>query len=120
MLHNAVSIIPELVYRPLFLLFGLAMMAIWLHYQKKSLPNREETTVKGNPVHLLPGIVAALTTIIFSLEYIVAPRTFVFAYPVNYPDWLRIAGALLLGCGILLLWAPPPSRPQLFLVRRKS
>jgi len=97
--------IPELVYRLLFLLFGIDMMAIRLHYQKKVLPNHEETTVKGNPLHLLPGVIAALTTIIFSLEYIVAPRTFGFAYPVNYPDWLRITGALFLACGLLLLWA---------------
>jgi len=97
--------IPELVYRLLFIVTGIAMMAIRLHYQKKVLPQREETSIEGKPAHLIPGVIAALTTIIFSLEYIIAPRTFSFAYPFNFPDWLRIAGTIMLACGLLLLWS---------------
>lgn len=97
--------IPEIVYRLLFIITGIDMMAIRLHYQKKVLPQREQTSIEGKPAHLIPGVIAALTTIVFSLEYIIAPRTFGFAYPVNYPDWLRIAGTFMLASGLLLLWS---------------
>jgi len=97
--------IPEGVYRLLFLLTGIAMMAIRSYYQRKVLPQHKKTSIKGKPAHLIPGAIAALTTITFSLEYIIAPRTFGFAYPVNFPDWVRIAGALMLTCGLLLLWS---------------
>ena len=78
-------------------------MVIRVYYQKKVLPEREHTTIKGNQIKLIPGALAALISIIFSLEYIFAPGTFRFAYSLDYPDWLRVLGLLLLLVGITLL-----------------
>jgi protein-S-isoprenylcysteine O-methyltransferase Ste14 len=93
----------DLLFRILFVFSGIVMMAIRFYYQKKIISERERTSVKGNPLALIPGGIAALVTIIFSLEYIFVPGTFWFAYLITYPAWLRWIGALLLGAGIVLL-----------------
>jgi len=93
----------EIVFRVLFASFGILMMVIRIYYQKKVLPESKNTAIKGNPLHLIPGSIAALISIIFSLEYIVAPGTFRFAYFLAYPYWLRFVGVTLLGAGIFLL-----------------
>ncbi len=93
----------EIVFRVLLALFGIFMMMIRIYYQKKVLPESKNTTIKGNPINLIPGAIAALTSIIFSLEYIIAPGTFRFAYLFAYPYWLRFLGMTLLVVGIILL-----------------
>ena len=93
----------EIVFRVLLASFGIFMMAIRIYYQNKVLPESKNTTVRGNPINLIPGAVAALTSITFSLEYIIAPGTFRFAYLLAYPYWLRYLGMTLLGAGIILL-----------------
>lgn len=81
------------------------MIAIRIYYQRKVLPDRDQTTIKGNPLKLIPGAIAALVTLIFGFEYIFAQGTFSFAYIVEYPFWLRWLGVLMLIVGISLLWA---------------
>ena len=93
----------ELIYRILFILTAIAMTLIRVYYQKKVAPERKQETIKGNPVALIPGAIAALTTIIFGLEYMITPGSFRFAYSVTYPNWLRWIGFILLTTGILLL-----------------
>lgn len=79
------------------------MLVIRVCYQNKVLPEREYTAIKGIPLKLISGALAAVISITFSLEYIFAPGTFRFAYSVKYPDWLRWLGLLLLLMGITLL-----------------
>jgi protein-S-isoprenylcysteine O-methyltransferase Ste14 len=81
------------------------MTAVRIYYQKKNLPERKQKSIKGNPLSLIPGAIAALTTVTFGLEHIIAPGTFKFAYVVDYPDWLRWVGAVMLFIGISLLWS---------------
>lgn len=92
----------ESLFRFLFLLSGIAMMAIRVYYQSKVLHERGRTTVIGSSWRLIPGAIAALTALIFGLAYIFLPGTFPWSY-AHYPDWLRWLGALMLLGGILLL-----------------
>lgn len=93
----------ENIFRILFIITAICMTLIRTYYQKKILPQRKEESIKGNPVALIPGATAAITTIVFGLEYIIAPGTFKFAYPLAYPNWLRWLGFIFLVTGILLL-----------------
>ena len=95
----------EEIFRILFIISAVAMTAIRVYYQKKNLTHRKQESMKGNPLALIPGAIAALTTIIFGLEYIIAPGTFRFAYPVPFANWLRWLGFAALAVGILLLWS---------------
>jgi protein-S-isoprenylcysteine O-methyltransferase Ste14 len=95
----------DLMFRILFVMATVAMMLIRVYYQKKVLPKRKQESIKGNPLALIPGAIAALTAIVFGLEYIIAPGTFRFAYIVDFPQWLRWIGFFMLGSGILLLRA---------------
>jgi protein-S-isoprenylcysteine O-methyltransferase Ste14 len=93
------------VFRVLFTLSALAMMAVRLYYQSKILPERDRTMVTGSSWRLIPGAVAALVTLVFGFEYIFLPGAFPWAYGL-YPSWLRWLGAFLLVWGIALLgWA---------------
>lgn len=92
----------ESLLRFLFLLCGIAMMAIRVYYQSKVLREQRRTTVTGSTWRLIPGAIAALTALVFGLAYIFLPRAFPWSY-AQYPDWLRWLGALMLLVGILLL-----------------
>lgn len=94
----------EHVFRSLFVIFGVAMMAIRIYYQSKVVGERDRTQIKESGPRLVCGAVAAVVTIVFGLEYIVVPGTFGWAYTLGYPVWLRWLGALLLTGGIGLLW----------------
>ena len=93
----------ETTFRILFVLTTIFMLGIRVYFQRQVLPERKSTTVQGNPIGLIPGAIAALTAIVFGLEYIFGPGTFRFAYVLTYPAWLRWFGALLLGAGLILL-----------------
>ena len=95
----------EGIFRTLLIISGIAMMTIRIYYQRKVLPERKRTTVKGNPLGLIPGAIAALVTFTFGLEYIFAPGTFSFACAIEYPVWLRWVGVIMLVLGISLLGA---------------
>ena len=95
----------EVVFRIIFVLFSIVMMLIRGYSQKVILPERGRTAIKGSPLSLVLGAIAAITAIVFGLEYMIAPGTFRFAYPVTYPIPLRWLGSILLGTGLLLLGA---------------
>ena len=99
---NTVS---ETIYRTLFLIAAIFMFAIRIYYQRKIRSERLHTEERGSRLRLIPGAIAAFVTIVFGLEYIFAPRTFEFAYLIEYPTWLRWVGMLMLIIGIGLLWA---------------
>ena len=93
----------EIVFRALFILATIAMLAIRVYFQSKVLRDQRKVEVKEEPVSLVAGSLAALTTIAFGLEYIIRPGTFAFAYAWAYPFWLRwLGGAILVG-GVALL-----------------
>lgn len=94
----------ELVYRGLFTLSGIIMLVIRIYYQSKVLHTKEKIELREGWASLAAGAVAALTTIVFGLEYIIYPGVFGFAYTWVYPDWLRWLGAGCLLVGIGLLW----------------
>jgi protein-S-isoprenylcysteine O-methyltransferase Ste14 len=94
----------DFIFRILFIIAAIAMFAVRIYYQNKVLPERKHETIKSNPLELVPGVIAALTTIVFGLEYILAPGFFQFTYIFRYPDWLRWLGFAMLTLGILLLW----------------
>lgn len=93
------------IYRFLFIISAIVMTAVRITYQKKNLSERQQESIKGNPLALIPGAIAALTTIIFGIEYIFAPGTFKFAYVLKYPDWIRWVGLVMLFLGNALLWS---------------
>ncbi|MGC9349559.1 MAG: methyltransferase family protein, partial [Anaerolineae bacterium] len=73
-----------------------------IYYQSKAL--RDKVEIHEGSISLIAGSIAALTAVVFGLEYIVYPGLFSFAYVLRYPDWLRWLGVTALGGGILLLW----------------
>jgi protein-S-isoprenylcysteine O-methyltransferase Ste14 len=94
----------EAIFRALFVLAAAAMLAIRLYYQSKVLRDQRGLEIKEGRLSLLAGSIAALTSIVFGLEYIFFPSRFAFAYLLGYPTWLRWVGALALAAGITLLW----------------
>ena len=92
----------EAVFRYLFAAGAVSMMSIRLYYQAKVLHGKVE--VREGSVSLIAGSIAALTTIVFGIEYLVYPGLFPFAYALRYPGWLRWLGAAVLGAGLVLLW----------------
>jgi protein-S-isoprenylcysteine O-methyltransferase Ste14 len=96
--------VQEDVFRLIFALSGVALLAIRVYYQSKILSERGRTTVTGRSWRLLPGAIAAATSIVFGLAYIFFPSAFAWSY-ADYPDWVRWGGALTLLSGLLLLWA---------------
>jgi protein-S-isoprenylcysteine O-methyltransferase Ste14 len=79
------------------------MFAIRIYHQRVVWKDRKEIEIKEGGVSLLAGAIAALTTLIFGIEYILAPGTFAFAYAISCPVWLRWLGLLSLAGGITLL-----------------
>jgi protein-S-isoprenylcysteine O-methyltransferase Ste14 len=92
----------EPLFRALMFLAFIALMCIRFYYQSRIYREKREVEIREGGVSLLAGAVAALTTIVFSAEYIFFPGTFAFAYALRYPDWLRWLGSLLLFGGIFL------------------
>ncbi len=95
----------EAIFRLLFILAFVAMMAIRVYYQSKVLRDKGEIQIEEGRLSLIAGSVAALTAIVFGAEYIFMPGLFSFAYLLRYPDWVRWLGALMLAGGITLLGA---------------
>jgi len=95
----------ETVFRLLFVLAFIAMMAIRVYYQSDVLRERGRRQIEEGAPRLIAGSIAALVTIVFGAEYIVSPGFFRFAYVLAYPNWVRWLGALILAGGIMLLWA---------------
>jgi protein-S-isoprenylcysteine O-methyltransferase Ste14 len=93
----------ETIFRALFILAVIAMVVIRVFYQSRVLRDQRRVEIREGIVSLVAGSIAALTTIVFGAEYILAPGVFSFAYVVRYPAWLRALGALLLAGGIALL-----------------
>ena len=58
----------EIVFRALFILATIAMLAIRVYFQSKVLRDQRKVEVKEEPVSLVAGSLAALTTIAFGLE----------------------------------------------------
>ncbi len=95
----------ETIFRILFTLSFVAMMAIRIYFQSKVLHDRRRMDFREEPFSLAAGCVAALVTIVFGAEYIIAPGFFAFAYALPFPAGMRWLGALMLAGGIGLLAA---------------
>jgi protein-S-isoprenylcysteine O-methyltransferase Ste14 len=95
----------EVLFRLLYTIAAIFMFAIRIYYQSRIKSVQSGTQERGSRLHLIPGAIAALVTIVFGFEYIFAPGTFEFAYLIDYPTWLRWVGALMLAIGISLLWS---------------
>ena len=93
----------EIIYRILMILAFIAMFAIRIYFQSKVLHEKREINIQDNKLSLVAGSIAALTTLTFGAEYIFFPGTFGFTYLLNYPDWLRWLGFIVLSAGIALL-----------------
>jgi protein-S-isoprenylcysteine O-methyltransferase Ste14 len=93
----------EIIFRALFILTLIAMMAIRVYYQSKILRDKKGIEIKEGSVSLIAGSIAALTSIVFGMEYIFFPGFFSFAYVLRYPDWIRWIGSFVLAGGITLL-----------------
>lgn len=93
----------ETIFRILFVLSFIAMMTIRIYFQSKVLCERRKMDFREAPLSLAAGCVAALVTIVFGSEYIIAPGFFEFAYVLPYPLGLRWFGAIILAGGITLL-----------------
>lgn len=95
----------ELLYRGLFITASILQIAIRVYYQRKVFHEKREIDIQEDRTSLVAGGLAAVTAILFGLEYIFFPGTFAFAYVLHYPDWLRWLGAVLLAGGVILLAA---------------
>jgi protein-S-isoprenylcysteine O-methyltransferase Ste14 len=94
----------ENLLRFLFILSAVPILAIRSYYQSKVLHGQQRTTVTGSSWRLIPGGIAAITTILFGLAYIFFPSALPWSY-ADFPYWLRWVGAAMLFVGILLLWS---------------
>jgi len=94
----------ESVFRGLFVLSGVAMLSIRVYYQRRARQESGAVTIREKGLSLVAGSLAALTTLVFGVEYIFFPGTFAWAY-AQYPDGLRWLGAFALAVGITLLGA---------------
>jgi len=92
-----------MIFRILFALTFIAMIAIRVYYQSQILRDKRKVEIKEDSVSLATGALAALTSIAFGAEYLFFPGFVSFAYALDYPHWLRWLGALLLAVGITLL-----------------
>ena len=93
----------DMIFRILFALAFIAMVAIRIFYQLQVLRDKRRVEVKEDSVSLAAGALAALTSMAFGAEYLFFPGFFSFAYALHYPVWLRWLGAILLSAGIALL-----------------
>ena len=94
---------PEIVFRILMFVSFIAMFAIRIYFQSKVLHERREIEVQENKLSLVAGSIAALSTLVFGAEYIFFQGAFKFTYLLDYPDWLRWLGVIILAAGITLL-----------------
>ena len=94
---------PEIVFRILMFVSFIAMFAIRIYFQSKVLHERREIEVQENKLSLVAGSIAALSTLVFGAEYIFFQGAFEFTYLLEYPDWLRWLGVIILAVGITLL-----------------
>jgi protein-S-isoprenylcysteine O-methyltransferase Ste14 len=92
----------DALFRLIFLLAAIAQVSIRVYYQSKVLPERARTTVTGASWRLIPGAIAALTTITFGLAYIFFPNALAWSYSA-YPEWIRWLGVLAVVAGTSLL-----------------
>lgn len=93
----------ETMFRILFTLAAIALTAIRLYYQSKTFRDKRKVELREGSISLITAGIAALTAIIFGLEYIFTPGFFQCAYLLHYPEWLRWIGVLVLGGGVTLL-----------------
>lgn len=93
----------EQIFRVFFVFAFIAMMAIRVFFQSKVLRDKRRIEIREGSFSLIAGSIAALTTIVFGAEYILAPGFFSFAYILRYPNWLRWFGSLFLAGGMTLL-----------------
>jgi protein-S-isoprenylcysteine O-methyltransferase Ste14 len=93
----------ETVFRGLFVLAFIAMLAIRIPSQSRVLADKRRVEVRESGLALTAGSLAALTALVFGAEYLFSPGLFSFAYVLRYPDWLRWLGAFVLAGGITLL-----------------
>jgi protein-S-isoprenylcysteine O-methyltransferase Ste14 len=91
-------------FRTIFVLATIAQVIIRVYYQSKILAERARTTVKGASWRLIPGTIAAFTTITFGLAYIFFPNAFPWSYG-DYPVWIRWLGVVAVVAGTFLLAA---------------
>lgn len=94
---------PEIVFRILMFVSFIAMFAIRIYFQSKVLHEKREIEVQENKLSLVAGSIAALSTLVFGAEYIFFQGAFKFTYLLDYPDWLRWLGVIILAAGITLL-----------------
>jgi len=92
-------------FRILFCLDALGMSAVRGYYQSKILRGASPFHFREDALSLAAGVLAALTTIVFGVEYIFFPGAFAFAYALPYPLALRWLGVTALAVGITVLWA---------------
>ena len=93
---------PEIVFRLIMVFSFLILLGIRIFYQSKVLRDEKKFEVKENKLSLVAGSIAALTSIGFGVEYLFFPGTFSFTYLLDYPDWLRWFGVIILFAGIAL------------------
>jgi len=94
---------PEIVFRILMILAFIAMFAIRIYFQSKVLHEKRDIKIQENKLSLVAGSIAALTTLVFGAEYIFFQGTFRFTYLLDFPEWLRWLGVIILVAGISLL-----------------
>ena len=97
---------PEYVYRIIMSVSFLILLGIRIYYQRKVLRDTREIDIQENKLSLVAGSIAALTSISFGVEFLFFPGTFKFTYLLDYPDWLRWLGVIILFAGMALFaWA---------------
>ena len=78
-----------MIFRSLFILAFIFMTGIRIYYQSKVLHDQGKIEIKEGSLSLIAGSIAAFTTIVFGVEYILSPGSFAFAYVLPYPNGLR-------------------------------
>ena len=59
----------EILFRFLFAISGIFMFAIRIYFKRKIKSTHPGTQERGSRLHLIPGSIAALVTIVFGFEY---------------------------------------------------
>ena len=94
---------PEIVFRILMFISFVFMFGIRIYFQSKVLHDKREINIQENKLSLAAGGIAAITTLVFGAEYVFFRGTFGFTYLLDFPDWLRWLGVIILAAGITLL-----------------
>jgi len=79
----------QIAFRTLFALAFIAMIVIRVTHQSRALRDKARVEVRESSLSLVAGATAALTSIVFGVEYLFSPGFFRFAYILPYADWLR-------------------------------